>query len=237
MKRKNKNKRIEIRVTEAENRKIKEEAKRKNTTMTALILRRFESNVTINLDTSNYRDLLIEQRRIGNNINQVLRRINKNEYYTQNDLELIKRNQEILERELNNQGVRIRKIKTEIENLTPNEMIKILEREEKEIPNYLIYDEIVKDINKKLLDISELAKDEELNPILIDFIRIFTENFVPTYYSYDELLELSNKLSDEVYRIDQKILLGENKIDAKDLRSLRYILRDYRKDLAEEKIK
>ena len=237
MKRKNKNKRIEIRVTEAEHRKIKEEAKRKNTTMTALILRRFESNVTINLDTSNYRDLLIEQRRIGNNINQVLRRINKNEYYTQNDLELIKRNQEILERELNNQGVRIRKIKTEIENLTPNEMIKILEREEKEIPNYLIYDEIVKDINKKLLDISELAKDEELNPILIDFIRIFTENFVPTYYSYDELLELSNKLSDEVYRIDQKILLGENKIDAKDLRSLRYILRDYRKDLAEEKIK
>lgn len=237
MKRKNKNKRIEIRVTEAEHRKIKEEAKRKNTTMTALILRRFESNVTINLDTSNYRDLLIEQRRIGNNINQVLRRINKNKYYTQNDLELIKRNQEILERELNNQGVRIRKIKTEIENLTPNEMIKILEREEKEIPNYLIYDEIVKDINKKLLDISELAKDEELNPILIDFIRIFTENFVPTYYSYDELLELSNKLSDEVYRIDQKILLGENKIDAKDLRSLRYILRDYRKDLAEEKIK
>lgn len=69
MSNKEKNKHIQLRVTEEEHRIIKKEAEENNTTMTALLLRRFENNVTVNLDTSDYRDLVIQVRRIGTNIN------------------------------------------------------------------------------------------------------------------------------------------------------------------------
>ena len=68
-----KDKRIELRVTEEEYKKIKEEAEENNTTMSALLLRRFENNVTVYLDTSDYRDLVIQVRRIGTNINTLLK--------------------------------------------------------------------------------------------------------------------------------------------------------------------
>ena len=52
MSNKEKNKHIQLRVTEEQHRIIKEEAEENNTTMSALLLRRFENNVTVYLDTS-----------------------------------------------------------------------------------------------------------------------------------------------------------------------------------------
>ena len=71
----NKSTYIRARVTEKQHRIIKKEAEENNTTMTALLLRRFENNVTVNLDTSDYRDLVIQVRRIGTNINTLLKNI------------------------------------------------------------------------------------------------------------------------------------------------------------------
>ena len=51
---------IIIRVTEEQHRIIKEEAEENNTTISALLLRRFKNNVTVYLDTSDYRDLVIQ---------------------------------------------------------------------------------------------------------------------------------------------------------------------------------
>lgn len=51
---------IIIRVTEEKHRIIKEEAEENNTTISALLLRRFKNNVTVYLDTSDYRDLVIQ---------------------------------------------------------------------------------------------------------------------------------------------------------------------------------
>ena len=48
----NKSTYIKARVTEKQHRIIKEEAEKNNTTMSALLLRRFENNVTVYLDTS-----------------------------------------------------------------------------------------------------------------------------------------------------------------------------------------
>jgi uncharacterized protein (DUF1778 family) len=60
-----KDKRIELRVTEEQKEKIQKLAEEKNTTVSALILNSIENNVTVYLDTSDYRDLVIQVRRIG----------------------------------------------------------------------------------------------------------------------------------------------------------------------------
>ena len=73
-----KTERISIRVTPEEKEMIQKKAKEKRTTITALVLNSVKNNITVNLDTSVYRDLVIEIRRIGNNINQILKRIHCN---------------------------------------------------------------------------------------------------------------------------------------------------------------
>ena len=204
---------INIRVTPKEKEMIIKKAEERSTTITALILSSIRRNITVNLNTSDYRDLVIEVRRIGNNINQILRRINETGYYTKTQFELIKNYQEELEREINNQGRIIRKQKRSLEETRPRELINYLTRENKKIPEYLIYDEILDDINKKLLKISDLGKQEEVSSILLSTIDLFLERFIPTEYSYDELVNFSNDLSRVNNKIDRKILTGKEKFD------------------------
>lgn len=221
---KNRNRRIEARVTEEEYQKYKKRAEEKGMNITSLIRSSLERNITINLDTSVYRDLVIEFKRIGNNINQILRRINETGYYTKSQFELIKNYQEELEREINNQGRIIRKQKRSLEETRPRELINYLTRENKKIPEYLIYDEILDDINKKLLKISDLGKQEEVSSILLSTIDLFLERFIPTEYSYDELVNFSNDLSRVNNKIDRKILTGKEKFDEDDLNEVREVL-------------
>ena len=59
MKNKTKKKvKIEARVTKEEKEEIQKIAKEQNTTVIALILNSIENNITVNLDTSDYRDLI-----------------------------------------------------------------------------------------------------------------------------------------------------------------------------------
>lgn len=122
----NKTERLSIRVTPEEKEMIQKKAKEKRTTITALVLNSVENNITVNLDTSVYRDLVIEIRRIGNNINQILKRIHYNEYYTQSDIEMIIRYQEMIEEKLEQERKSIWETKRQLNNLTIQEAIELL---------------------------------------------------------------------------------------------------------------
>ena len=89
MKKNNRTRRIEARVTEEEYQKYKKKAEEKGMTITALIRNSLERSVVVKINTDTYRELVLEVRRIGNNINQILRRINQTQYYTQTDINLI----------------------------------------------------------------------------------------------------------------------------------------------------
>lgn len=121
-----KTERLSIRVTPEEKEMIQKKAKEKRTTITALVLNSVENNITVNLDTSVYRDLVIEIRRIGNNINQILKRIHYNEYYTQSDIEMIIRYQEMIEEKLEQERKSIWETKRQLNNLTIQEAIELL---------------------------------------------------------------------------------------------------------------
>ena len=126
MEKNNRTRRIEARVTEEEYQRYKKKADEKGMTMTSLIRNSLENNITINLDTSVYRDLVIEVRRIGININQILKRIHYNEYFTQADMEMIKTNQEMIEEKLEEERKSIWETKKQLNNLTIQEAINLL---------------------------------------------------------------------------------------------------------------
>ena len=82
----------------------------------------------------------------------------------------------------------------------------------------------MEDINIKLSDIFELGKKEEVSSILLTTIDLFLERFIPSEYSYDELVNFSNDLSEVSSEINGKIVTGKNQFDQDDLNKVREVL-------------
>lgn len=228
-----KTERLSIRVTEEQKEMIQKKVEEKNTTITALVLNSVKNNVTVNLDTSDYHDLVIQVRRIGNNINTILKRLHYTNFFEESDLIAIKKNQEMIEKELKEERKRINNTRKGIENLTPGKLKGFLKEEEKRIPDYLIYDEIGNQINEKLREFIQIIKDEKANPIFRGFINKFIESFYPNDFTYDELVFLSNDISEIIYKINRKIITETGHLTEEDFKNVMNILSEYRKNLNE----
>lgn len=221
---------VKAEVTKEERNKIRKMAEEKGMTITSLILNSLENNITVNLDTSDYKDLVIQFRRIGNNINTILQRLHSTNYFEKSDLQRIENAQESLKKELRNERKNINKVQREVENLTPDQMKNYLEEEGKRIPNYLIYDEIAYQINTQLTNFIQLMKNENANPIFKQFIIAFLRDFSPTDYDYDELVSLSDELSKVIYKTNQKIMTESGEFVEDDFSNIVEIVNKYRKD-------
>lgn len=209
---------------------IEKKAEKNNTTITALVLNSIENDITVNLDTSDYRDLVIQFRRIGNNINNILKHIHFNQFFTDMDILTIEENLKILAVKLNEEKLKINKTKRDLENLTPRKIINILEKENKKVPLYLIYDEIIDHINFKLRSFIDLINAEKWDKGYPPYIEIFIQYFHPTDYEHDELVNFSNDLDEVLYRIDQKILAQTGKLTYEDFMKVMDVLNKYRKE-------
>ena len=230
MSNKEKNKHIQLRVTEEQHRIIKKEAEENNTTMTALLLRRFENNVTVNLDTSDYRDLVIQVRRIGTNINTLLKHIHFLGFAEQSDIKRIQNKLNDIERKLKEEERKIKDTRKDLENITPRKAKIMFEQQKKTIPLYLIYDEVVSHINTHLLNFIEMMKEFNWNEGYRPFIELFIEEFIPTEYDYEELVLFSNELDTLFYKINQRIFSRIGELEEEDFNKLMDILNKYRKD-------
>lgn len=221
---------IRARVTEKEKEKIKKIANEKGISVSSLVLNSIEKNVTVNVDTSDYRELVIQVRRIGNNINNIIKRIHFSNYITDTDLMNLEINQKQIEKEIKNHHLKINQIKRELETITPKQLKNYLEEEGKRIPNYLIYDEINDQINLQLQNFIQLIEDEKLGVIFPPYIHAFIEDFHPTDYLYDELVDFSNELSNVFYRIDRMVLTGIGELTEDDFDLVLNVLDKYRKE-------
>ena len=230
MSNKEKNKHIQLRVTEEQHRIIKEEAEKNNTTMSALLLRRFENNVTVYLDTSDYRDLVIQVRRIGTNINTLLKHIHFFGFAEQSDIKRIKNKLNDIERILKEEERKINDTRKDLENITPRKAKIMFEQQKKTIPLYLIYDEVVSHINTHLLNFIEMMKEFNWNEGYRPFIELFIEEFIPTEYDYEELVLFSNELDTLFYKINQRIFSRIGELKEEDFNQLMEILNKYRKE-------
>lgn len=221
---------IEARVTKEQKEMIKHKAKENKTTISALILNSIENNITIDLDTSDYRDLVIQTRRIGNNINSIIKDIRFSNYFTTSDMLSIENNLKEINERLKQEKLKINKAKRDFENLTPKQIKNYLEKEEKKIPIFLINNLVIEQITFELRSFIDLINNENWSEVYPPYIEFFLENFDPSEYEYNELVNLSNDLDKVLFKINQKIITRTGSLTKDDFMNVMNVLNIYRKE-------
>lgn len=221
--------RIEIRVTKEEKEMIQEKAKQKNMTITSYLLNSAENNITVNLDTSDYRDLVIQFRRIGNNINSLIRDIRYSKFFSDNDVLMLQNHLKSLAKILEEEKREIKKTKNSFEKLSSSQIKSMLEKEKKSVPMYLVFEEIENHIVLLLRSFVDLIVQEKLNETYPSYIDFFIKKFDSTNYDYEELVLFSNDLDNVLFSINRKIYTGNVSLKDEDFLNVMEVLNKYRK--------
>lgn len=224
-----KNTYIRARVTEEEKENIQKKADERNMSISSLILNSIENSITINLDTSDYRDLVIQFRRIGNNINSLIRDIRYSKYFSDNDVLMLQNNLKSLENILEIEKIKIKKTKNSFENLSSSQIKSMLEKEKKAIPMYLVYEEIENHIILLLRSFVDLIIQENLNETYPSYIDFFIKKFDSRNFDYEELVSFSDDLDNVLFSINRKINTENFKLKDEDFLNVMEVLNKYRK--------
>lgn len=223
---------IKAEVTEEEREKIRKKVKEKKTTIKALILNSIEKNITVKLDTSDYRDLNIQVKRIGNNINRIIRDYHSNGYISKEDLNRIEIYLKSIDETIKNERKTINKTRDEFEKLTPKQLVTALRKQGERVPKYLIYDEISDHIIIQLRLLIDLASKTELAQGYVPFYERYIQTFHPTFYEYDDLVDFSDKLDEKILEVEKTDIRNLDQLEDKLMEVLE-VLNEYRKDSAE----
>lgn len=221
--------RISMRVTAEEKEVITKKAEAENTTITALVLKSIEKSVTVKMDTSDYRDLVIQFRRIGNNINQVIKNVKSKNIYSTNDMLQLNKHLKEIESLMKLENDKINNTRKSIENITPKKANRLLKEGDIVLPKTMIFENVGEQIQLKLTHFIYTLENKKFEFTLIDFIEAFLERFVPYLYTYEELIEFSNELENVLYKINQRMFDEDNLVTREDFDLVLKTLNLYRK--------
>ena len=224
-----KTQRLSIRVTEKEKKMIQKKAEKLKTTISALVINSVEKQITVNLNTSDYRDLVIQFRRIGNNVNSLIREIRFSNYIDDSQVKEIDYQLKSLERLLKNEKVKIDSTKMEMEKMTARQLRELLENQNKRVPNYLIYEELKEHIVSQLRSFIDLTIQSNLDETYPPYIEYFLKSFQIHTYDYDTIVDFSNALDEKIYAINQKLIARNSQLEEEDFLTILNVLDDYRK--------
>lgn len=224
-----KTQRLSIRVTEKEKKMIQKKAEKLKTTISALVINSVEKQITVNLNTSDYRDLVIQFRRIGNNVNSLIREIRFSNYIDDSQVKEIDYQLKSLERLLKNEKVKIDSTKIEMEKMTARQLRELLENQNKRVPNYLIYEELEEHIVSQLRSFIDLTIQSNLDETYPPYIEYFLKSFQIHTYDYETIVDFSNVLDEKIYAINQKLIARNSQLEEEDFLTILNILDDYRK--------
>lgn len=224
-----KTQRLSIRVTEKEKKMIQKKAEKLKTTISALVINSVEKQITVNLNTSDYRDLVIQFRRIGNNVNSLIREIRFSNYIDDSQVKEIDYQLKSLERLLKNEKVKIDSTKIEMEKMTARQLRELLENQNKRVPNYLIYEDIEEHIVSQLRSFIDLTIQSNLDETYPPYIEYFLKSFQIHTYDYETIVDFSNVLDEKIYAINQKLIARNSQLEEEDFLTILNILDDYRK--------
>lgn len=224
-----KTQRLSIRVTEKEKKMIQKKAEKLKTTISALVINSVEKQITVNLNTSDYRDLVIQFRRIGNNVNSLIREIRFSNYIDDSQVKEIDYQLKSLERLLKNEKVKIDSTKIEMEKMTARQLRELLENQNKRVPNYLIYEELEEHIVSQLRSFIDLTIQSNLDETYPPYIEYFLKSFQIHTYDYDTIVDFSNALDEKIYAINQKLIARNSQLEEEDFLTILNVLDDYRK--------
>lgn len=220
---------IYIRVTTEEKEMIQKKAADNKMSVTALIINSVQKNINVNLDTTDYRKLVIQFRRIGNNINSIIRDIRFSNFFSNTDVIEIQNNLKSLTKIMEEEKREIRKTKSSFENISPSQLKELLVKEKKKVPMYLVYEEIESHIILQLRSFVDLIIQEKLNETYPSYIDFFIKKFDSTNFNYEELVLFSDDLDKVIFDINRRLNTGSIKIKDEDFLNVMEVLNKYRK--------
>ncbi|EAD2321926.1 hypothetical protein AP105_15325, partial [Listeria monocytogenes] len=109
---KRKNKQLKLRLSEEDINYIKNKSEELGyKTVSAFVIDSAKNHFKIDMDMSIYRELTKEINYIGKNINSLVRRINSDGFYSDNDIEIIESNQRKIINKMNKEYDRLLNLK------------------------------------------------------------------------------------------------------------------------------
>lgn len=202
-------------------------------TVSGFLIDSAKNHFKVELDIGAYRELAKEINYIGKNINNLVRHIFTVGIYTKNDLDEIKRNQEIIIKKLNKEYdhlLRLRKKYTS-SNMSLKDKKKLIEeltKHEIDIPKKLVLEELFERIREDIIYICEAIKNSpDQEEGIEDYVYEYMYGY--TLFSLDEkqLKEFADKIYFFTEKLKMKLLKQDNYFDDDDWFELKDILDEY----------
>lgn len=228
-----KKEKIEVRVTAEEKDFIVGKGKSEGFASTSAFIKACTNNyVSLRIDTSDYLDMVNETRKIGRNINSIIREIRYNNLISDKDIMILESSLSTIEKLLKNDKKEFDKLENQFKNISGKELMSLVKKHDMEVPLSVIYDNLVEMIKDNLIFIIDTMKRDKWQSHNIEFIYRFIYSLLPDKFNevqiskinndiYKYVLSIKNRMSNDRYRfseqdyinlmsiIDEHVLLSE----------------------------
>ncbi|MED0962970.1 hypothetical protein [Bacillus paramycoides] len=183
--------------------------------VSAFVIDSAKSHFKLEVDMKAYRDLTKEINYIGKNINSLIRRINTDGLYTDNDIDFLRINQKKIIKLMNTEYDRLLDLKTKfnsdsLSKKQKGKLIKSLSENQIKIPKKLVLEEVYGKIKEDFVYIIECIENSPEQGMEV------TE-YVWQYLYGDTLYKLDDnqliKLADSIFIFAQKVKFKLSKLD------------------------
>ncbi|PEK30668.1 hypothetical protein CN568_29345 [Bacillus pseudomycoides] len=187
----------------------------KDKNVSAFVIDSVKSHFKLEVDMKAYRDLTKEINYIGKNINSLIRRINTDGIYTDNDIDFLRVNQKKIIKIMNTEYDRLLDLKTKfnsdsLSKKQKEKLIKSLSENQIKIPKKLVLEEVYEKIKEDFVYIIECIENSPEQDMEV------TE-YVWQYLYGDTLYKLEDdqliKLADSIFIFAQKVKFKLSKLD------------------------
>ncbi|MFE6139917.1 plasmid mobilization protein [Bacillus sp. NPDC057893] len=207
---------FQMRLTENDKEYIKnksEELGYKN--VSAFLIDSAKAHFTLEVDMKAYRDLTKEINYIGKNINSLIRRINTDGIYTDNDIDFLRVNQKKIIKIMNTEYDRLLDLKTKfnsdsLSKKQKEKLIQSLTENQIQIPKKLVLEEVYEKIKEDFVYIIECIENSpEQDKEVTEYVWQYL--YGDTLYKLDDNQLI--KLADSIFIFAQKVKFKLSKLD------------------------
>ena len=225
---------MQLSVTEDEKKYLKEKAKELGyKSVSAFVIDSAKSQFKIEIDMKVYRELTKEINYIGKNVNSLIRRINTDGFYSDNDIDFLRTNQKKIITLMNKEYDRLLNLKQKYtsENLSIKEkgnLIKALQQNEIDVPLKVVLEEVFEQIKDDLLYIGEsIENSPKQEKEVAEYVWEYLYGDTLFELDKNKLIEFANKIFIFTQKLKMKLLKLDNVFDDDDWFSLKDILDEY----------
>ncbi|KAB2364234.1 hypothetical protein [Bacillus thuringiensis] len=202
-------------------------------TVSAFLIDSAKTHFKLEVDMTVYRNLAKEINYIGKNINSLIRRINTDRIYTDNDIDFLRVNQKKIINLINTEYDRLIDLKTKfnsdsLSKKQKEKLIQSLSENQIQIPKKLVLEEVYEKIKEDFVYIIECIENSpEQDKEVTEYVWQYL--YGPTLYKVDDnqLIKMANSIFIFAQKLKFKLSKLDNVFEDDDWFELKDILDEY----------